>query len=173
MRGRVSRRVAALGCGLLLAGLLGGSDTLAAEDERTWGYALAHELMSPFCPGRTLAACTSGQADELRQWILLQEAAGASREEVIETLYQRYGEMIRSTPEAKGWGLAAYVVPIFALLAGGAVVAFGLRRMVGRAGALPSGASLAASPAASVALDAASDAELERLLEQEMRDAEA
>ena len=173
MLGRVTYGVAAWTAALLLAGAALVPSTALAEDEQTWGYALAHELMSPFCPGRTLAACTSGQADELRQWILLQEAAGASREEVIETLYQRYGELIRSTPEAQGWGLAAYAVPIVALLAGAGVVAFGLRRMVGGRDAAGGEASLATPVAASVAVDAASDAELEQLLEREMRDAEA
>lgn len=101
----------------------------AAENE-TWGYALAHELMSPYCPGRTLAACTSEQAAELRQWILLQEAAGASREEVVGVLEQRFGDVIRSSPEAEGWGLAAWLLPGAALLVGAVAVAGVLRRMV-------------------------------------------
>ena len=99
-------------------------------EEPSWGYALSHELMSPFCPGRTLAACTSPQAAELRQWILLQEAAGTDREAVIVILEERYGDVIRSTPEVDGWGLAAWLLPAGALAIGGVLVFFVLRRLV-------------------------------------------
>ena len=62
-------------------------DASAAE---SWGYDLKYDLMSPFCPGRTLASCTSPQAAELAQWILVQEAAGATREEVLEILLEEF-----------------------------------------------------------------------------------
>ncbi len=110
---------------------------LAAEQtagsEPDWAYQLPYDLMSPFCPGLTLAACSSGQAAELRVWILLQAAAGASREEIEATLFERYGDAIRSVPRAEGWGATAFAVPIAALVLGGAVVAFVLRRSVTRA----------------------------------------
>ncbi len=68
---------------------------LAEGDPVGWAYELSGELMSPFCPGRTLAECPSPQADELRLWIITQEAAGATRAEVERTLYQRFGDSIR------------------------------------------------------------------------------
>ena len=129
---------------LLLAFAWLGTANAQAPEGESWGYALAHELMSPYCPGRTLAACTSGQAAELRQWILLQEAAGASREEVVAILETRFGDVIRSSPEAEGWGLAAWLLPGTAVLIGAVAVSLVLRRMV-RQAPLPTSAPPEAS----------------------------
>ena len=118
-RGRAATRLAAIAAVLAL-GL--ASQHVAAAEDSSWGYAIAYELMSPFCPGRTLAACPSDKAAELRQWILLQEAAGTSREGVIDILLQRFGDVILSSPEAEGWGLAAWMLPVVALLVGAAEV---------------------------------------------------
>lgn len=109
----------------------------AAEDQPSeagppaWAYQMAHELMSPFCPGRTLSACPSPQADELRQWILFQALAGRTREDIERSLADRYGDVLLSTPRAEGWGLSAYMVPVGAFLIGGGFVAWLLRRLVG------------------------------------------
>ena len=102
-----------------------------AVAEDSWGYELRHDLMSPFCPGRTLASCPSPQAAELAQWIVVQEAGGASREQVIEMLIERYGEEILGAPPAKGITLWAYVFPIAGFLVGGGLVLLVLRRIVG------------------------------------------
>lgn len=153
--------------GLLLLLALAAGPVQAAESEG-WGYRLAHDLMSPFCPGRTLAACPSDKAAELRQWILLQEAAGASREEVVAILEQRFGDVIHSSPEAEGWGLAAWLLPVTALLAGALVVAWVLRRMTRGADAGPAeSAGMAGAPRS-----LAEDAELEQLVDEEFRRAE-
>lgn len=129
---RVSGRMAYV-VSWVWVGLLAANWGLAAvPEEPTWGYSLAHEVMSPFCPGRTLSACTSPQAAELRQWILLQESAGASREEVVAILEERYGDAVRSMPEADGWGLAAWLLPAAVAAIGALVVALVLRRMVAK-----------------------------------------
>ena len=132
--GNRAHRLPWLLLGLVVVVSLGSSclaqPSSAAENE-TWGYALAHELMSPYCPGRTLAECPSPQADELRLWILTQAAAGASREEVEGILFERFGDSILTAPRAEGWGLAAYVVPVLGFFLGGLVVWLVLRRMVG------------------------------------------
>jgi len=113
------------GAGLLL--VLAAPASRAAE---SWGYELAHELLSPFCPGRTLASCPSDKADELRIWILMQEAAGASREEVEDELVVRYGESILPAPPPRDvTALAGYAVPILALVAGAPLVLWLLRRL--------------------------------------------
>ncbi len=38
----------------------------AADDAKAWHYDVWNTTMSPFCPGRTLLDCPSGQAAELR-----------------------------------------------------------------------------------------------------------
>jgi cytochrome c-type biogenesis protein CcmH/NrfF len=108
----------------------------SASAEDSWGYDLAHELMSPYCPGRTLATCPSPQAAELVQWIVMQEAAGVSRDQVVEMLIARFGEDILGAPPAKGITLWAYIFPVLAFLVGGGAAFLVLRRIVG-AGAAP------------------------------------
>jgi cytochrome c-type biogenesis protein CcmH/NrfF len=100
-----------------------------------WAYDLANDLMSPFCPGRSLADCPSPDAASLRMWILVQAAAGRTRADVEEELLERYGEMIRSAPKAEGIGAAAYWMPAAVFAGGGALVVWFLRRATRRGAA--------------------------------------
>jgi len=121
----------------------------------TWSGDLVDELMSPYCPGRTLRTCPSPQAGDLIAWIEDQEAKGRDRDVVYQQLLSEFGEEIRQAPPTTGFGAAAYVVPVAAFLAGGLLVAAFLRRQ---------GSS--ASPPARSAPDA--DPELERLVDEEL-----
>ncbi len=127
----------------------------AAGDEG-WAYSLAYELLSPYCPGRTLADCPSEAAQTLRVWLITQEAAGRSRADVEAELVDRFGEEILAAPPTRGFGLTAYVVPVVAFGLGGLLVAVFLRRQTARAPAPPAG------PAAPL------DPELERIVDQEL-----
>lgn len=113
---------------LFLSGVVLSSAVAAEEEKEEWGYQLSHELMSPFCPGRTLAACSSPQAADMRVWIVEQEEAGRSEEEVKAELYQSYGEIMRSSPLASGGGQWAYIIPVVLILLGAGVVVFFLKR---------------------------------------------
>ena len=117
---------------LLLALAVAGPAAADAGSEQ-WAYDLAHNLMSPYCPGRTLSDCPSPQADELRLWILEQARAGATREEVEAELLRSFGDKLRQAPRAEGMGLVAYAVPGVFLLAGGALLVVFLRRRSGSA----------------------------------------
>ena len=115
---------------------------------KDWGYDLGSELMSPFCPGRTLASCPSPQAAELVQWIVTQEAAGTTREEVLEILVERYGEEILGAPPAEGITLWAYIFPVAGFMGFGVVAFFVLRRIVGQSAASPPAAAPPATASA-------------------------
>lgn len=127
---------------------------LAAAEPEGWAYELWNELMSPFCPGRTLADCPSDRADSLRLWILMQEASGRSREEVEGELIERYGDVVLSAPRVRGFGIAAYAIPLAAFLGGGALVLWFLRRRT--RGADPARRAPVADP------------ELERVVDEEL-----
>jgi len=143
----------------LLGGVLFAMPAVAEEEG--WGYELANELMSPFCPGRALAECPSPSADQLRVWILDQERAGVPRAEVEAELYERWGDALRQTPRAEGVGLVAYAVPAVVVLVGGGL----LWLFLGRRRAAPEMA-----PAPDVEAPAA-DPELEAQLERELAQA--
>ena len=165
MSGRLVAR--AIWVGLLCAGFAIG--VASAQEAESWGYDLSHELMSPFCPGRTLASCPSPQAAELVQWIVTQEASGASREQVVEMLIERYGEEILGAPPAEGITLWAYVFPVLGFALGGAVAFVVLRRIVKAGGADGDVESLpSASPAVGPTASEAGDDELARLVDEDL-----
>ncbi len=131
-----ARRVCAvlLALAALAAPVAAEADTPARDDAApSWAYDLANDLMSPFCPGRSLADCPSPDAASLRMWILVQAAAGRTRADVEEELHAKYGEAIRSAPKAEGFGAAAYWIPAAAFAGGGALVGWFLRRSTRRA----------------------------------------
>jgi cytochrome c-type biogenesis protein CcmH len=154
--------------GIAAALLLAAAAAPAAAEETPaqkaapegWAYDLANELMSPYCPGRTLADCPSPQAQTLRMWLIVQESAGRSREEVKQELVQRFGDQILGAPRPKGFGLATYVLPVLAFLGGGALVASLLVRLTRRGPSAP--------PAGAEARSERLDPELERLVDEEL-----
>ena len=135
--------------GLLLLG------SVAAAEPEGWAYELSGELMSPFCPGRTVSECPSPQAESLRMWLIVQDAAGRDRAEVEAELYERYGDVILAAPRVEGFGITAYLIPVLAFLGGGALLALFLRRQTHEPGPV-----VVAGPP---------DAELERLVDEELR----
>lgn len=144
-----------------LAAILMAAPVSTSAEEESWGYDLAGDLMSPYCPGRALSECPSPKAGELRVWILEQEQAGRSRADVEAQLYGQFGEQLRQAPKAEGMGLVAYAVPIGVFAAGGLLVVLFLRRA-------SSGSSEAASAAPSPP-PSPGDEELERLLDEQLR----
>jgi len=85
---------------------------------------LGDELRSPFCPGKTLKTCTSGQAFTARQEIRDRLLAGEDEEAILSDFQQRYGNDLRNPPQP--W----YTVlgPLLPVLVGlGLLVAITLR----------------------------------------------
>lgn len=152
-------RLLALAALAALAGPAAAQDAGAppAAEPEGWAYELAGELMSPFCPGRTLADCPSDAAKSLVMWMVVQEAAGRTREDVREELLARYGEVMRPQPKAEGIGLTAYLIPAAVFAGGGVLVGYFLHRQTRRARAE------APAPA-----DVERDPELERRLDEEL-----
>lgn len=183
MRGTIGNRRPTLASVLLLllavsvAGACMMGATSEAQAEESWGYDLGHELMSPYCPGRTLATCPSPQAAELVQWIVTQEAAGVSQEQVLEMLVDRFGEDILGAPPAEGFTLWAYILPVAVFVIGGGLAFVVLRRVVKGGPRQPDAHPLAsagtsARVAASPPLDATgidSDEELARLVDSDLQ----
>ena len=145
--------------GVAVAALLLLTATSApAQEPEGWAYDLAHQIMSPYCPGRTLAECPSPQADTLRMWLIVQEAAGRDREEVEAELIERFGDAMLAAPRPEGFGLAAYLVPVLVFVAGGVLVGVVLRRFT----------HVRPLPAAGVAPSEPLDPELERQVDEEL-----
>jgi cytochrome c-type biogenesis protein CcmH len=125
-----------------------GADADASLGRRA--HALSGDLMSPFCPGRTLADCPSPDAAAVRQEIRERLARGEDESEVRALLETRFGGDLGGLPrDVLGWA-----APVVILVTGAALLAFALRALSRRASeAHPSRAS----------------SELERELDAEIR----
>lgn len=104
---------------------------------------LSNEMMSPYCPGRTIASCPSDNARKLEDQILAQAQAGKSREQIEQTLVERFGpQIVGYAPQPTlVWGAA--VAGLLGLL----VVAWMGRKWLRRGPALASDASAVAAAA--------------------------
>jgi cytochrome c-type biogenesis protein CcmH/NrfF len=121
-----------------------GIDTVAAQDVTEVDRFLG-TVMSPFCPGLTLATCPSAAAETLRASVRARLAAGESPDSITESLVAAFGEEVRGAPRARGLGLALWVLPMLALGGGGIGLVWWLRnRSVGTR--LPAHGGLAGPP---------------------------
>ncbi len=81
---------------------------------------LSHDLMSPYCPGRTVATCPSPQARKLEMFILKEAESGKSREQIEEVLVARYPDILgyKGRPELIiGLGVVALLAMLGLFLA--------------------------------------------------------
>jgi cytochrome c-type biogenesis protein CcmH/NrfF len=134
------RTAGAIGLALFLGwsvaaaqGAVWSDDTVAGRDSRV-ASRLYDELMSPYCPGYTLAACPSPSAESLRVEIAAALDRGVPAPDIVRDLERTYGEQIRGAPRARGLGLVLWVLP-FVLLGLAAVLVF--RRLARPARAAP------------------------------------
>ena len=97
----------------------------ASEEVSQRAHSMAREVMSPFCPGRTLADCPSPDAAALRGQIRTMLEDGVSEEQVRTQLREQYGDVVVGVPRsAVGW-----VLPGVLLALGVGVLIYALRRL--------------------------------------------
>lgn len=85
-------------------------------------------VMSPFCPGMTIATCTSSNAAQVRDEVRFRLSKGERREAIEESLYTRFGNEYRAVPQAEGRGMIVWVFPVAAMVLSGAGFAWFARR---------------------------------------------
>jgi len=140
---------------LLLATLFAAEPLKARADAQSserarQAHALARDLMSPFCPGRTLADCPSPDAAALRKEVRVLIDGGVDEAAIRARLEDRFGGAVIGVPRGV-WG---WILPVLILLAGAGVLVRVLRRIAG--------------PAPSA--EPFDDPELDEELERELRD---
>ena len=99
--------------------------SVAAPDEPRWMF---FEVMSPFCPGRSLADCPTDQAENLRNKMLDEVKAGKKPRDVVEETIQSLGEDFRAAPKSAGFGFFAWAVPGGFVLIGLILILLWVRR---------------------------------------------
>jgi len=115
---------------LLFALLLSiAGDVLAMEpDALTRADHMSNEVMSPYCPGRTLAACPSENARVLRADIASWFDEGYNENAVRQRLQMIYGETVFGVPKDSAVGLLGWYAPAAFFCAGILLITFVLRR---------------------------------------------
>jgi cytochrome c-type biogenesis protein CcmH/NrfF len=89
-----------------------------SDEQSRRAHAIASKVMSPFCPGSTVATCSSPRAAEwrsdIRKWVM----EGLSEEEIRTRLQRRTpGRDLSGTPRtAFGWTLPLVLVGLGAIL---------------------------------------------------------
>jgi cytochrome c-type biogenesis protein CcmH/NrfF len=137
------------------------SSTVRGYDD-TKAERLFGELMSPFCPGLTLATCPSPGADSLRQDIRDRLDRGETPRAIRATYAADWGEQILGAPRLRGWGVVLWVAPGLVLVLGAAGLTVWLR-------AKTRGTALGAGDQPAPADDGAGDdPALRKRLEQEL-----
>ena len=107
------------------AGLASAQTAVSDAELARSAHRIARDVMSPFCPGRTLADCPSPNALAVREQIRELLLEGVPEAQVRERLGAVYGDAIVGVPRsALGWAL-----PALLLLAGLGLLAVVLRRL--------------------------------------------
>jgi cytochrome c-type biogenesis protein CcmH len=75
-----------------------------------------------------LEVCTASQSYALRDSMQALAYQGWTSDELVEWMLANHGEEYLAVPEARGWGLWAWVLPPLALLAGLGMVLYALKR---------------------------------------------
>ena len=110
----------------LLPGLLVLSVAIACvsendltDDQRA--YTLDRELMCPVCDGQTIDQSHAQIAEDMKLVVREKIAAGESNQEIRDYFVARYGEVVLASPDASGFNLIVWVMPV--LLIGGGILA--------------------------------------------------
>lgn len=90
---------------------------------------IAGKLMAPCCWSQTADVHQSEAADQIQAQIRTALQQGHTEKEIIAGFVATYGERILATPEASGFNLMVWILPILALPVGGWILWRYLRRV--------------------------------------------
>jgi cytochrome c-type biogenesis protein CcmH len=89
---------------------------------------LSEELRCLVCQNQTIADSHSELANDLRQQVREQLAAGKSDQEVIDYMVARYGDFVRYRPPLNPATLLLWFGPLLLLISGGGVLYYNLAK---------------------------------------------
>ena len=110
--------------GALVFGVTDRDDQTDAERAQS----IAESVACPACSGQSVASSDAPAAANLRTDIERRVAAGESDEEIRAAYAARFGEEILLNPPSSGVAAAVWVLPVVAVVAGGAGLVVAFRR---------------------------------------------
>jgi cytochrome c-type biogenesis protein CcmH len=107
---------------------------------------LERELMCPTC-NSPLYLSQSPAADRIRAYVIQRADEGWTKQQVLDALEEDFGPAILASPKAEGLGLAAWLVPLAAVVVGlavaiGVAIVWRRRSRPGGPGSTAGGAAL-------------------------------
>ena len=117
-------------CSLLLPNAaLSQVDTFEfdTEEQQNRFRTLSDELRCPMCQNSSLSGSTGGVAEDLRREIHRMIMEGMSDSEIIQFMFERYGDFILFRPRLTAGTVLLWFGPLLFLLIGG-LIAFGIWR---------------------------------------------
>ncbi len=99
------------------------ADTIAVKDVE--GHLMC--MCRDKC-GKVLESCVCQYSDQYRMDIAHKLKEGLTKDQIVQTYVDRYGEKALSAPTKKGFNLTAWITPFFAIMIGGV----GIRRVVNK-----------------------------------------
>lgn len=142
--------------------VLAALHTLVSAQESAW-QDIAGELMSPACPGRTLLNCTSEHAGQWQELIRQKITQGVPKDEIMQYFINLGGEEVLASPPKRGFTLAVWLLPAFALLNGAGLIILLTTRWVRRPHSREQDASVMPCPDPPQAATGAVDSYLSRV----------
>lgn len=112
---------------VLVAAMVLAAPAVAAPAPQTTTNAIEAEVMCPVC-GTLLELAESPQAKREKVFVAKLVAEGKSKSEVKDALVAQYGPSVLALPNASGFDLSAYLVPILALAIAVVVLTFSVLR---------------------------------------------
>jgi cytochrome c-type biogenesis protein CcmH/NrfF len=131
--------LAALALGLLALAPVAGAAPRTTVNE------IEGEVMCPIC-GTLLELSESPQAQREKVYVARLVAAGKTKTEIKDDLVVQYGPEVLALPEASGFDLSAYLVPVLAILTAIVALAFSVARWRRDGQRSPPGGSTAPAP---------------------------
>jgi cytochrome c-type biogenesis protein CcmH len=118
--------------GLAAWSLLAAAAALAQEPSLDEINAVAKNLSCPTCTGINVADCPTETCAQWREQIGELLAEGKSEQEILDYFSARYGEHVLQVPPKRGVFVWVWALPVLAILAGAAWLAYLMRTWAGR-----------------------------------------
>ena len=110
---------------LLSSFLLLTISSCVSEDDLTADqrvYQLSQQLMCPVCDAQTLDQSQAQLSEDMKAVIRRKIEEGDSNAEIRAYFVERYGEVVLASPDAGGFNLIAWVVPVVIFVGGALLV---------------------------------------------------
>lgn len=92
-------------------------------------YTLDRELMCPICDGQTIDQSHAQIATDMKVIVRQKIAEGESNEQIRDYFVARYGEIVLASPDASGFNLLVWLMPVVIAGGGGLAVVWVLKNM--------------------------------------------